>query len=298
MGSIAASTYLVTPLWLSFRIAHPLRAGGRPPRPRARREWGGRGAACAAVLMPRKHSWASSTRPSVARADFRLRGCGSTWPRALPRGVQDQAGWRVASQVVANQGALLPEHLHPSVFGNAWIGDLDLPDLNETVRDLTLQKRQPGVGRRQEHGRRSAAATVRPGRGNSALFQQTRARTAYRLGRFRPSPRPHSERPASAAPGRSARPPQAACVENSVVPELRIPVPERGLTVSARKGGCYVVLAIAVCISTAKTVAAPMVNIFTSRLRCSWRSAVQSAAAIRTSHQIQARVRIQFQVLR
>jgi integrase len=32
------------------------------------------------------------------------------------------------------------------VLGNAWIGDLDLPDLNETVRNLTLQDGSPASG--------------------------------------------------------------------------------------------------------------------------------------------------------
>lgn len=32
------------------------------------------------------------------------------------------------------------------VLGNAWIGDLDLPDLNETVRGLTLQDGSPASG--------------------------------------------------------------------------------------------------------------------------------------------------------
>jgi integrase len=41
------------------------------------------------------------------------------------------------------------------VLGNAWIGDLDLPDLNETVRGLTLQDGSPASG-----GTKSTVAAV------------------------------------------------------------------------------------------------------------------------------------------
>jgi len=41
------------------------------------------------------------------------------------------------------------------VLGNAWIGDLDLPDLNETVRDLTLQDGSAASG-----GTKSTVAAV------------------------------------------------------------------------------------------------------------------------------------------
>ncbi len=41
------------------------------------------------------------------------------------------------------------------VLGNAWIGDLDLPDLNETVRNLTLQDGTPASG-----GTKSTVAAV------------------------------------------------------------------------------------------------------------------------------------------
>src|ERR1700761_1039730 len=41
------------------------------------------------------------------------------------------------------------------VLGNAWIGDLDLPDLNETVRGLTLQDGTPASG-----GTKSTVAAV------------------------------------------------------------------------------------------------------------------------------------------
>jgi hypothetical protein len=41
------------------------------------------------------------------------------------------------------------------VLGNAWIGDLDLPDLNETVRGLTLQDGSPAPG-----GTKSTVAAV------------------------------------------------------------------------------------------------------------------------------------------
>jgi len=41
------------------------------------------------------------------------------------------------------------------VLGNAWIGDLDLPDLNETVRNLTLQDGSPASG-----GTKSTVAAV------------------------------------------------------------------------------------------------------------------------------------------
>ena len=41
------------------------------------------------------------------------------------------------------------------VLGNAWIGDLDLPDLNETIRGLTLQDGNPASG-----GTKSTVASV------------------------------------------------------------------------------------------------------------------------------------------
>lgn len=41
------------------------------------------------------------------------------------------------------------------VLGNAWIGDLDLPDLNETVRNLTLHDGTPAPG-----GTKSTVAAV------------------------------------------------------------------------------------------------------------------------------------------
>ena len=41
------------------------------------------------------------------------------------------------------------------VLGNAWIGDLDLPDLNETIRSLTLQDGSPASG-----GTKSTVAAV------------------------------------------------------------------------------------------------------------------------------------------
>jgi integrase len=42
-------------------------------------------------------------------------------------------------------------------FGNAWIGDLDLPELNETVRNLTLQDGTPA----SSGTKRTVAAVLR-----------------------------------------------------------------------------------------------------------------------------------------
>jgi len=46
---------------------------------------------------------------------------------------------------LAKERACLNAYILP-VLGNAWIGDLDLPDLNETVRSLTLQDDSPASG--------------------------------------------------------------------------------------------------------------------------------------------------------
>jgi integrase len=43
---------------------------------------------------------------------------------------------------LAKERTMLNTYLIPAL-GNAWIGDLDLPDLNETIRDLTLQNGKP-----------------------------------------------------------------------------------------------------------------------------------------------------------
>jgi hypothetical protein len=43
---------------------------------------------------------------------------------------------------LAKDRTVLNVYLIP-VLGNAWIGDLDLPDLNDTIRELTLQDGSP-----------------------------------------------------------------------------------------------------------------------------------------------------------
>jgi hypothetical protein len=46
---------------------------------------------------------------------------------------------------LAKERTILNVYLIP-VLGNAWIGDLDLPDLNDTIRELTLQDDSPASG--------------------------------------------------------------------------------------------------------------------------------------------------------
>jgi integrase len=46
---------------------------------------------------------------------------------------------------LAKERTVLNVYLIP-VLGNAWIGDLDLPDLNDTIRDLRLQDGSPASG--------------------------------------------------------------------------------------------------------------------------------------------------------
>jgi integrase len=46
---------------------------------------------------------------------------------------------------LAKERTVLNVYLIP-VLGNAWIGDLDLPDLNDTIRELTLQDDSPASG--------------------------------------------------------------------------------------------------------------------------------------------------------
>ncbi len=46
---------------------------------------------------------------------------------------------------LAKERTCLNIYILPTL-GNAWIGDLDLPDLNATIRDLTLQDGQPASG--------------------------------------------------------------------------------------------------------------------------------------------------------
>lgn len=55
---------------------------------------------------------------------------------------------------LAKELACLNIYIVP-VLGNAWIGDLDLPDLNETIRGLTLQDGSPASG-----GTKSTVASV------------------------------------------------------------------------------------------------------------------------------------------
>jgi integrase len=55
---------------------------------------------------------------------------------------------------LAKEHSCLNIYLVP-VLGNAWIGDLDLPDLNETIRNLTLQDGSPASG-----GTKSTVASV------------------------------------------------------------------------------------------------------------------------------------------
>jgi integrase len=55
---------------------------------------------------------------------------------------------------LAKERSCLNAYILP-VLGNAWIGDLDLPDLNETVRGLTLQDDSPASG-----GTKSTVAAV------------------------------------------------------------------------------------------------------------------------------------------
>src|ERR1039457_6659842 len=45
----------------------------------------------------------------------------------------------------AKERSCLKIYVLPAL-GNAWIGDLDLPDLNETIRNLTLQDGTPASG--------------------------------------------------------------------------------------------------------------------------------------------------------
>ena len=46
---------------------------------------------------------------------------------------------------LAKERTCLNVYILPAL-GNAWIGDLDLPDLNATIRDLTLQDATPASG--------------------------------------------------------------------------------------------------------------------------------------------------------
>ena len=109
---------------------------------------------------------------------------------------------------LAKERSCLNIYVLPAL-GNAWIGDLDLPDLNETIRGLTLQDGTPASGSTKS----TVASVIRRlfawAREERIIRSQPGARTAHRLGQLRPPPRPHPEHPASAAPGRGARSLQA-----------------------------------------------------------------------------------------
>ena len=109
------------------------------------------------------------------------------------------------------------------VLGNAWIGDLDLPDLNETIRGLTLRDGTPASG-----GTKSTVASVirrlfawareeRIIRTNPALELRTGWGSSVRRRILIPSiPQVH-------APGRGARPLQAGPRRRRHGPRLHRP---------------------------------------------------------------------------
>ena len=65
----------------------------------------------------------------------------ATW---LPTGSSGTAAPRPKSSL-AKERTCLNVYILPA-FGNAWIGDLDLPELNATIRHLTLQDGTPASG--------------------------------------------------------------------------------------------------------------------------------------------------------
>lgn len=72
--------------------------------------------------------------------------------RAVSRKNTRRMGCRKATRAIfrpksslAKERSCLNIYIIP-VLGNAWIGDLDLPDLNETIRGLTLQDCSPASG--------------------------------------------------------------------------------------------------------------------------------------------------------
>jgi hypothetical protein len=99
---------------------------------------------------------------------------------------------------LAKERACLNTYLLP-VLGNAWIGDLDLPDLNATIRGLTLQNGKPASGGHQEHRGLGAAADVRLGAGRAHHHGESGAGAAHLLGRFGPPPDRDPQHPAGAA---------------------------------------------------------------------------------------------------
>ena len=109
---------------------------------------------------------------------------------------------------LAKERTCLNVYILPAL-GNAWIGDLDLPELNDDHPEPDSPGRQPRLGQHQEHGRVRAAPALRLGTRGTHHPGQPGARTAYRLGRIGPTPGHHPQHPAGAPAGRRARPVQA-----------------------------------------------------------------------------------------
>ena len=130
------------------------------------------------------------------------------FPWSIADNLSGQAGRDCTSEVIAGQGADLPERLHPPRARQR----LDRrPGPARTERDHPppdAARRHPGVRQHQEHGGVGAAAAVRLGAGGADHPGQPRARTAHRLGRIGPPPGDHPEHPAGAPARPGARPVQ------------------------------------------------------------------------------------------
>jgi hypothetical protein len=101
---------------------------------------------------------------------------------------------------LAKERTCLNVYILPAL-GNAWIGDLDLPELKCDHPGPDPAGRQSGLGQHQEHGRLGAAPGVRLGPRRADHPGQPGARTAHRLGRIGAPPGHHPQHPPGAPPG-------------------------------------------------------------------------------------------------
>ena len=88
---------------------------------------------------------------------------------------------------LAKERTCLNVYVIPAL-GNAWIGDLDLPELNETIRALTLKDGTPASGSTRARRRRCCGGCSR-GRGRSASSRSTRRWSCVPAGAARPQAR-------------------------------------------------------------------------------------------------------------
>jgi hypothetical protein len=98
---------------------------------------------------------------------------------------------------LAKERTCLNVYILPAL-GNAWIGDLDLPELNAAIRHLTLQDGSPASGSTKT----TVASVLRRlfawAQEERIIPANPRARTAHRLGRIGPPPGDHSQHSAGA----------------------------------------------------------------------------------------------------